>query len=142
MTKYSASCGIRRVAGCALKTTMYTLSNSRALYALIGALNVLLMSAAGLSGASFENTAVVRTVDLGGALTQVTTTYAVRALEDDAKLYYISLSDDEERHTTWIEAKLKGQSAVLDVDRHGFNPKKCVPLLLYSLTRNEQAMYS
>jgi len=111
------------------------LSNTRALYALIGALNVLLASAASLSGASFENTAVVRTVDLGGALTQVTTTYAVRALEDDAKLYYISLSDDEERHTTWIEAKLKGQSAVLDVDRHGFNPKNHAYLYAISLPK-------
>ena len=119
---------------------MYPSSNIPALYALVGALNVLLASAAGLSAATFENTAVVRTVDLGGALTQVTTTYAVRALEDNVNLYYISLSDDEERHTTWIEAKLKGQSTVLDVERHGFNPKKCVLLFPCSLTSSEQTV--
>ncbi len=34
---------------------------------------------------SFENTAVVRTIDLGGSLVYATTTYAIRALEDGAK---------------------------------------------------------
>jgi oligosaccharyltransferase complex subunit alpha (ribophorin I) len=89
-------------------------------------LNVLVVSAAGLSAGTFENTAVVRTVELGGSLTHVTTTYAVRALENNVELYYVSLSDEEEKSTTWIEAKLKGQSTILDVDRHGFNPKKYV----------------
>jgi oligosaccharyltransferase complex subunit alpha (ribophorin I) len=106
---------------------MYPALNTQTLLcALACGINVVVVSSAGLSAATFENTAITRTIDLGGALTQVTTTYAVRALENNVEQYYIALSDDEERVTTWIDAKLKGQSTVLDLSRHGFNPKRYI----------------
>ncbi|KAG9104276.1 dolichyl-diphosphooligosaccharide--protein glycosyltransferase subunit 1 [Ceratobasidium sp. 370] len=106
---------------------------SRALwYTLACGLNIVVVSAAGLSAATFENDAIVRTVELGGSLTHVTTTYAVRALEKDVQTYYISLSEEEEKSTTWMEAKFKAQSTTLEVDRHGFNPRHHA--FLYSIT--------
>ena len=75
---------------------------------------------------SFENTAIVRTVDLGGSLVHVTTTYAVRALEDDSSIYTIALGEDEARKTSWIQAKVKGQSAPLELEHFGLNPTTCV----------------
>ena len=64
---------------------------------------------------SFENSAVVRTVELSGSLVYVTTTYAVRALGDGAKQYVVSLGENEAQSVSWFEAKLKGQSESLGV---------------------------
>ena len=64
---------------------------------------------------SFENTAVVRTVDLSGSLVYVTTTYAVRALDDGANRYVVSLGEKEKQSVSWFEAKLKGQNEPLGV---------------------------
>ena len=44
--------------------------------------SVFLLPLCSFAANSFENTAVVRTVELGGSLVSVTTTYAIRALED------------------------------------------------------------
>ncbi|KAF7355305.1 Dolichyl-diphosphooligosaccharide--protein glycosyltransferase subunit 1 [Mycena sanguinolenta] len=66
-------------------------------------------------GATFENTAIVRTVELGGSLVQVTTTFAVKALEANSKIYTVALSDAELQTTSWLEARVKGQSKVLEV---------------------------
>jgi oligosaccharyltransferase complex subunit alpha (ribophorin I) len=71
---------------------------------------------------SFENTAIVRTVDLGGSLVHVTTTYAVRALDNSAKQYIVSLGEKEAESTSWFEAKLKGQSEPLSVTRGLLDP--------------------
>ena len=78
---------------------------------------------------SFENTAIVRTVDLGGSLVHVTTTYAVKALEDDSSIYTIALGEDEEKKTSWIQAKIKGQTVPLHLEKFGLNPNMCVALL-------------
>ena len=72
---------------------------------------------------SFENTAIVRTVELGGALVHVTTTYAVRALEDDSSIYTIALGEEEQKRTSWVQAKLKGQAVPLELEKFGLNPK-------------------
>lgn len=103
-----------------------TVNTRTLLGAFVYGLNVILVASAGLSTASFENTAVTRTIELGGSLTQVTTTYAVRALENNQEQYYIALSDDEERVTTWVDAKFKGQSTALELSRLGFNPRRYV----------------
>ncbi|KAF4602444.1 dolichyl-diphosphooligosaccharide--protein glycosyltransferase subunit 1 [Pleurotus pulmonarius] len=68
---------------------------------------------------SFENTAIVRQVDLAGSLVQVVTTYAVKALEKDAKAYTIALSPNDKEKTSWLEAKVKGQQQALPVRDHG-----------------------
>lgn len=79
------------------------------------------------AAASFENTAVVRTVELGGALVHVTTTYAVRALEDGAAIYTFALTEEEAGRTSWLEAKIKGQKTKLELEKYGFNPRRYVP---------------
>ncbi|KAJ7180078.1 Ribophorin I [Mycena crocata] len=69
------------------------------------------------SADSFENTAVVRTIELGGSIVSVTTTFLVKALEPGSKVYTAALGDAQKQKTSWFEAKLKGQSkqlAVLD----------------------------
>ena len=76
---------------------------------------------------SFENTAIVRTVDLGGSLVHVTTTYAVKALEDGSNIYTIALSENEHKRTSWIQAKMKGESVPLQLEHFGLNPNTYVP---------------
>lgn len=75
---------------------------------------------------SFENTAIVRTVELGGALVHVTTTYAVKALEDGSSVYTIALAEQEHAHTSWLEAKLKGESERLPLEDFGYHQDRCV----------------
>ncbi|KZT12566.1 oligosaccharyl transferase alpha subunit [Laetiporus sulphureus 93-53] len=72
---------------------------------------------------SFENTAIVRTVELGGSLVQVSTTYAVKALEDDARLYKLALGKREHERTSWLEARIKGQAATLPLEDAGYDPE-------------------
>ncbi|KAH9853610.1 oligosaccharyl transferase alpha subunit [Lenzites betulinus] len=84
---------------------------------------------------SFENTAIVRTVELGGALVHVTTTYAVKALEDGSSVYTIALGEQEHAHTSWLEAKLKGQSDVLPLGDFGYHPESGVYLYTIELPK-------
>lgn len=76
------------------------------------------------SAHSFENTAVVRTIDLGGSLVHVTTTYAVKALENGATVYTLALAEREHERTSWLEAKIKGQQDILPLESTGFDAKK------------------
>jgi len=55
----------------------------------------------------------LRTVELGGSLTYLSTTYQVKALKDDVSAYIVSLSESEYAVTSWIEAKVKGQNKPL-----------------------------
>jgi len=84
-------------------------------------LSVLVLGLALPSFASFENTAIVRSIDLGGSLVHTTTTYAVRALEDGSDVYVFALSEDEQKKTSWIEAKAKGQTKPLNLENHGLS---------------------
>jgi oligosaccharyltransferase complex subunit alpha (ribophorin I) len=77
-----------------------------------------------LNTKAFENTAVVRTVDLGGAIVHVTTTYAIRAVEAGLKTYTVAIDQDENDKTSWLEAKIKGQPGVLDVKHHVFEASR------------------
>lgn len=63
----------------------------------------------------FENTAIVRTVDLGGSLVYVTTTFAIRALDNGAQQYVVSLGEKEAQSVSWFEAKFKGKTEPLPV---------------------------
>jgi len=72
---------------------------------------------------SFENTAIVRTVELGGSIVHVTTTYAVRALENNQKTYTIALGQAEREKSSWLEAKVKGQEGALQYTER---VEKCV----------------
>ena len=101
---------------------MAGLWRSRASYILLGLFASSLVSAEH----SFENTAIVRSVELGGALVHVTTTYAVKALEDDSSIYTIALADAEQKKTSWIQAKMKGQTVPLHLEHFGLNPNTYV----------------
>jgi oligosaccharyltransferase complex subunit alpha (ribophorin I) len=85
----------------------------------------LTLLAKGKADAAFENTAIVRTVDLGGSLVGVTTTFAVKALEAGSQVYTLAFGDEERQKTSWLEAKVKGQSQALKVVDRGRN-SKCV----------------
>lgn len=76
---------------------------------------LLCLAAPSLSASSqaFENTAIVRTVELDGSLVHVTTTYAIKALEAGSQVYTIALSDEEWLKTSWLQPKVKGQPKVL-----------------------------
>ncbi|KAI9066772.1 oligosaccharyl transferase alpha subunit [Trametes sanguinea] len=84
---------------------------------------------------SFENTAIVRTVELGGALVHVTTTYAVKALEDGSSVYTLALGEQEHARTSWLEAKLKGQSGLLPLGDFGYHPESGVFLYTVELPK-------
>ena len=60
---------------------------------------------------NFVNTAIARTVELGGATTQVTTQYNVRALVDDPGMYHLALVGDGDEEPAWWEVS-KGGNAV------------------------------
>ncbi|KAJ7283658.1 Ribophorin I [Mycena rebaudengoi] len=81
----------------------------------------LTLLAKGKADAAFENTAIVRTVDLGGSLVGVTTTFAVKALEAGSQVYTLAFGDEERQKTSWLEAKVKGQSQALKVVDRGRN---------------------
>ncbi|KZV61011.1 oligosaccharyl transferase alpha subunit [Peniophora sp. CONT] len=69
--------------------------------------------------AQFENTAIVRTIEPAGALTLVTTTYAVKVLEENQNAYLVTMSKREGKRTSLIEARLKGKSDTLQVIHKG-----------------------
>lgn len=77
-----------------------------------------------ISAQSFENTAIVRTVELGGSLVHVTTTYAVKALSPGSKVYTLALGAEEKEKTSWLEVKLKGQEIPLAVLDRGIDASR------------------
>ncbi|EAU84778.1 oligosaccharyltransferase alpha subunit [Coprinopsis cinerea okayama7 len=84
-------------------------------WASVPLLLLLWSTSAVLAGPAFENTAIVRTVELGGSVVHVTTTYAVRALENNVKTYTVALGAGDRAKTSWLEAKIKGQDKPLDI---------------------------
>lgn len=84
-------------------------------------LSVLVLGLALPSFATFENTAIVRSIELGGSLVHTTTTYAVKALEDGSDVYIFALSEDDQHKTSWIEAKAKDKSTPLSLENHGLS---------------------
>lgn len=54
----------------------------------------------------------------------VTTTYAVKALENGATVYTLALAEREHERTSWLEAKIKGQQDILPLESTGFDAKK------------------
>jgi oligosaccharyltransferase complex subunit alpha (ribophorin I) len=68
----------------------------------------------------------VRTIDLGGSLVHVTTTYAAKALNPDTKGYIIALSPDEDKKTSFMEVKEKGSKDALDIEFMGVDDNRFV----------------
>lgn len=61
---------------------------------------------------SFINTAVARTVELGGSTTQVTTKYNVKALSDSSGEYVLALGAAGAAPPAWFEVLVDGKPAV------------------------------
>jgi dolichyl-diphosphooligosaccharide---protein glycosyltransferase subunit 1 (ribophorin I) len=73
---------------------------------------------------SFENTAVVRTVELGGDLTHITARYSVRALNDGVGEYTFALGEEDHDLTSWMQAKVKGADEELQLKPNGHDSKR------------------
>lgn len=89
------------------------------------------LALAGATLRTFENVNVQRNIQLGGALTHVTTTYTVRALgELGPNVYTFALSELDQGRTSLFEVKLKGatKNDPLQVTDHGFHPKRSASL--------------
>lgn len=69
-----------------------------------------LLSALSVACQSFENTAIVRTVELGGSLVHVTTTFAAKALKSGADVYTIALDDEQVDKTSYLDVRVKSDS--------------------------------
>ncbi|KAJ3722971.1 Ribophorin I [Lentinula raphanica] len=82
---------------------------------------VALAAAASSSASSqpFENSAIVRTIDLGGSLVHVTTTFALKALKDAVNVYTITLTEEEIFNTSWLEVNVKGKQHPLTITYSG-----------------------
>jgi len=96
------------------------------------------------SWASFENTVVTRSVDLGGLLVHTTTTYNVKALEDASNVYVFALTEKEQETTSWMEAKVKGHTTPLSLENHGLSDECVLDLVLLAwlCTGAEVLIYS
>jgi len=81
-----------------------------------------------LASPSFENTAIVRSIELGGSLVHVSTTYAIKSLQPAQTTYQILLSNAEKAKTSWFDVKVKGQTASLEVAELGEDESRCVAL--------------
>jgi oligosaccharyltransferase complex subunit alpha (ribophorin I) len=76
---------------------------------------------------TFENTNIQRTIELGGSLTHVTTTFAIKALGDRGpNVYTLALSELEHERTSLIDVKLKGSKEKLKVEKFGYADKRSV----------------
>ncbi|KAF9451718.1 oligosaccharyl transferase alpha subunit [Macrolepiota fuliginosa MF-IS2] len=70
--------------------------------------------------AAFENTAVVRTADLGGAIVHVMTTYAIKSLANGQDVYTVAFTKKERDSTSFLEVKVKGQKDPLEIRERPF----------------------
>ncbi|KAF8204968.1 oligosaccharyl transferase alpha subunit [Pholiota molesta] len=85
---------------------------------------LLLVNSVFASSQSFENSAVVRSIELGGAAVHVTTTYAIKPLEAGLKSYSIALGREEKKKTSWLEVKSKGEVDALQITERPFDASK------------------
>ena len=72
---------------------------------------------------TFENSAVVRTVELAGSLVHVRTTFAAKALETGAKVYAFALGREDGEKTSYLQARIKGEQEPLEVQHFGLSPQ-------------------
>ncbi|KAG6861609.1 hypothetical protein C0995_014516 [Termitomyces sp. Mi166 len=84
---------------------------------------------------SFENTAIVRAVELGGAVVHVTTTYAIKATRPGAKIYTIALGLEEKERTSWLDVRVKGQQSSLPQSNHKFDSNRNYHLIDVTLDK-------
>ena len=60
--------------------------------------------------ASFSNTAIVRTIELGGSISVVTTSYQAKVVSDSpVSEYVIGLGREEEGKVGWFDVRMKSK---------------------------------
>lgn len=59
---------------------------------------------------SFTNTAIARTIELGGATTQVTTQYTVKSSVDGPGEYHLALAGERDEEPAWWEVTIGGKA--------------------------------
>lgn len=59
---------------------------------------------------TYVNTAIARTVELGGATAQVTTQYNIKATADEPGEYHLALSGDGDDIPAWWEVAIGGKA--------------------------------
>lgn len=84
-----------------------------------------------LASHSFENTAIVRTIELAGSLIHLKTTFAARALETGTLIYTFALGKEDGEKTSFMEARFRGEDTPLEIQKFGFNAQTCVLSYLY-----------
>ncbi|KAK1921625.1 Ribophorin I, partial [Papiliotrema laurentii] len=84
--------------------------------------------AAALPPQNFVNTAIARTVELGGSVTHVTTQYNVKALVDGPGEYHLALGGDGDPEPAWWEVLIAGKPAEELEAADGSAPTVKVPL--------------
>ena len=70
---------------------------------------------------TFENTAIVRTVELGASNIHVRRTFVAKALETGSVIYAFALGRDEAEKTSFFEARLKNEGEPLELQHFGLN---------------------
>lgn len=79
-----------------------------------------------LASHSFENTAIVRTIELAGSLIHLKTTFAARALETGTLIYTFALGKEDGERTSFMEARFRGEDTPLEIQKFGFNAQTYV----------------
>ncbi|KXN86265.1 Dolichyl-diphosphooligosaccharide--protein glycosyltransferase subunit 1 [Leucoagaricus sp. SymC.cos] len=68
----------------------------------------------------FENTAIVRTAELGGTIVHVTTTYAIKSLANGQDRYTVAFPRRERDASSFLEVRVKGQKDPLEIREKPF----------------------
>ncbi|EKM80291.1 hypothetical protein AGABI1DRAFT_113490 [Agaricus bisporus var. burnettii JB137-S8] len=77
-------------------------------------------AAAAETGVAFENSAIVRTVALGGSVVHVTTTIAIKSLADEQDIYTVSFPRRERDASSFLEVRVKNQKDPLQIREKPF----------------------
>jgi len=87
--------------------------------------------AATYSSDAFENSAIVRVVELGAALGHMRTTYSIKSLDGESTTYALAVGEKEHEKTSFIEVRVKGKQKPLQL-----------PPVIYSPERSENISFS
>lgn len=94
------------------RTSIYLTSPPQKRQAMLLATAFLLPLALALSPPpqTYVNTAIARTIELGGATAQVTTQYNIKATADEPGEYHLALSGDGDEIPAWWEVAIGGKA--------------------------------
>ncbi|EIW71206.1 hypothetical protein TREMEDRAFT_71088 [Tremella mesenterica DSM 1558] len=91
---------------------------------------------------NYINTAIARTVELGGATTSITTQYNIKSLIDDPSEYWLALAGSGDLEPAWWEVKLGGQDVESRLLLHSEARAPTVVLSLGKLKKDQAVTLS